>query len=200
MKVLQLLLVLTALYEIGLAVPVPGPQLILPLRQHQPFFQRPNRPLLRPGGILSGLFGQQQQAVPATPAAAGVAAPPKTPDAVVTTPAAAPVVSPTGEVAAVPDAGSAPKNPGSLFTPGGSMGGSNTDINGLLGMLNGGQFGSATAGGAGNGAVQDGAAVGQGTGIANVGPGGFGIGLGIGGAIATPLGNLAFGQGDSKDA
>ena len=62
--------------------------------------------------------------------AAGVAAPPKTPDAVVTTPAAAPVVSPTGEVAAVPDAGSAPKNPGSLFTPGGSMGGSNTDING----------------------------------------------------------------------
>jgi hypothetical protein len=130
MKVLQLLLVLTALYEIGLAVPVPGPQLILPLRQHQPFFQRPNRPLLRPGGILSGLFGQQQQAVPATPAAAGVAAPPKTPDAVVTTPAAAPVVSPAGEVAAVPDAGSAPKNPGSLFTPGGSMGGSNTDING----------------------------------------------------------------------
>ena len=130
MKVLQLLLVLTALYEIGLAVPVPGPQLILPLRQHQPFFQRPNRPLLRPGGILSGLFGQQQQAVPATPAAAGVAAPPKTPDAVVTTPAAAPVVSPTGDVAAVPDAGSAPKNPGSLFTPGGSMGGSNTDING----------------------------------------------------------------------
>jgi len=29
--------------------------------------------------------------------------------------------------------------------------------------------------------------------------GGFGIGLGIGGAIATPLGNLAFGQGDSKE-
>ncbi len=28
--------------------------------------------------------------------------------------------------------------------------------------------------------------------------GGFGIGLGIGGAIATPLGNLAFGQGDSN--
>jgi hypothetical protein len=26
---------------------------------------------------------------------------------------------------------------------------------------------------------------------------GFGIGLGIGGAIATPLGNLAFGQGES---
>jgi hypothetical protein len=25
--------------------------------------------------------------------------------------------------------------------------------------------------------------------------GGFGIGLGIGGAIQTPLGNLAFGQG-----
>jgi hypothetical protein len=40
------------------------------------------------------------------------------------------VTSPTGEVAAVPDAGAAPKNPGSLFTPGGSMGGSNTDING----------------------------------------------------------------------
>lgn len=38
-------------------------------------------------------------------------------------------------------------------------------------MLNGGQLGSATAGGAGNGAVQDGKAVGQGTGIANVGPG-----------------------------
>lgn len=28
--------------------------------------------------------------------------------------------------------------------------------------------------------------------------GGFGIGLGIGGAIATPLGDLAFGQGASK--
>jgi hypothetical protein len=27
--------------------------------------------------------------------------------------------------------------------------------------------------------------------------GGFGIGLGIGGAVATPLGNLAFGQGES---
>ena len=26
--------------------------------------------------------------------------------------------------------------------------------------------------------------------------GGFGIGLGIGGAIQTPLGNLAFGQGN----
>lgn len=29
-------------------------------------------------------------------------------------------------------------------------------------------------------------------------PGGFGIGLGVGGAVATPLGNLAFGQGESK--
>jgi len=27
--------------------------------------------------------------------------------------------------------------------------------------------------------------------------GGFGIGLGVGGAVATPLGNLAFGQGES---
>lgn len=90
----------------------------------------------------------------------------------------------------------------------------------VIGLLNGGNFGSASAAGAGNGAVQNGAAIGQGTGIANAGPGnklllkhwclifkaiwfglsgGFGIGLGIGGAIATPLGNLAFGTGESKD-
>ena len=37
--------------------------------------------------------------------------------------------------------------------------------------MNGGNFGSASAGGAGNGAVQNGAAIGQGTGIANAGPG-----------------------------
>lgn len=187
MKVLQLLLVLSTLYVAGSAMPVSDPQLLL---GRPPFFPRPHRP--RPGGFFPGMFGnvqQQQPAVPATPAVAAETpkspegADPQSPDP------ATPAVSPTGEVAV-------PKNPGSLFTPGASMG-SNTDINGLLGILNGGQLGSATAGGAGNGAVQDGAAIGQGTGIANVGPGGFGIGLGIGGAIATPLGNLAFGQGDS---
>nr|CAH0108046.1 unnamed protein product [Daphnia galeata] len=57
--------------------------------------------------------------------------------------------------------------------------------------------GSANAGGAGNGAVQNGQAIGTGTGIANAGPGGFGIGLGIGLAVATPLGNLALGEGNS---
>ena len=41
----------------------------------------------------------------------------------------------------------------------------------MLGALNGGQLGSASAGGAGNGAVKDGQAIGQGTGIANAGPG-----------------------------
>lgn len=41
----------------------------------------------------------------------------------------------------------------------------------VIGMLNGGQFGSANAGGAGSGAVQGGSAIGQGTGTANVGPG-----------------------------
>lgn len=40
-------------------------------------------------------------------------------------------------------------------------------------MLNGGQLGNASAGGAGNGAVRDGAAIGTGTGIANAGPGTF---------------------------
>jgi hypothetical protein len=180
MKVLQLLLVVAALFGIGLAVPVPEPQ-FLQLGQQQPFFQRPNRPrpFLRPGGILSGLLanGQQQPqpAVPATPAVEAV--PQKTPEAVVPAPVT-PVASPTGEVAAIPDASAAPKNPGSLFTPGGSTE-SNNDINKrkrniffllffsliillflscllckVLGMLNGGQFGSATAGGAGNGAVQ----------------------------------------------
>jgi len=128
MKVLPLL-VLIALYGIGSAVSVPDPQL-LQLGQHQPFFQRPNRPrpFLRPGGILSGLFlnGQQQPAVPPAPPA-GEVVPHKTPDAVVPAPVT-PVTSPTGEVAAVPDASAVPKNPGSLFTPGGSMG-SNTDIN-----------------------------------------------------------------------
>jgi hypothetical protein len=130
MKVLQLLLVVTALFGIGLAVPVPDPQ-FLQLGQQQPFFQRPNRPrpFLRPGGILSGLLanGQQQPqpAVPATPAVEAV--PHKTPEAVVPAPVT-PVASPTGEVAAVPDASAAPKNPGSLFTPGGSTE-SNNDIN-----------------------------------------------------------------------
>jgi hypothetical protein len=83
--------------------------------------------------------------------------------------------------------------------------------------------GAANAGGAGNGAVQNGQAIGTGTGIANAGPGmihtymmkrhgipvsliqtsnyiipgGFGIGLGIGLAVATPLGNLALGEGNS---
>lgn len=38
-------------------------------------------------------------------------------------------------------------------------------------MINNGQFGSATAGGAGSGAVQDHSAVGQGTGVANAGQG-----------------------------
>lgn len=38
-------------------------------------------------------------------------------------------------------------------------------------MLNGGQFGSATAGGAGSGGVQNHTAVGQGTGVANAGQG-----------------------------
>ncbi|KAI9552071.1 hypothetical protein GHT06_022408 [Daphnia sinensis] len=184
MTAFQLLLALATLYVAGSAMPVSDPQLLL---GRQPFFQRPHRP--RPGGFLPGLFGnpQQQPAVPATPAALVEA--PKSPEGVVpqSPDAATPAV--TGEAAV-------PKNPGSLFTPGAPMG-SNTDISGLLGMINGGQLGSATAGGAGNGAVQDGAAIGQGTGIANVGPGGFGIGLGIGGAIATPLGNLAFGQGDS---
>ena len=58
--------------------------------------------------------------------------------------------------------------------------------------------GSANAGGAGNGAVQNGMAIGQGPGIAQAGPGGFGVGLGIGLAVATPLGNFATGNGQSK--
>ena len=41
----------------------------------------------------------------------------------------------------------------------------------VTGALNGGNFGSASAGGAGNGAVQNGAAIGQGTAIANAAPG-----------------------------
>lgn len=153
-------------------MPVSDPQLLL---GRPPFFPRPHRP--RPGAFFPGMFGnvqQQQPAVPATPAVAAETpkspegADPQSPDP------ATPAVSPTGEVAV-------PKNPGSLFTPGASMG-SNTDINGrketlnlisiffffflhlyqklklfaleVLGILNGGQLGSATAGGAGNGAVQ----------------------------------------------
>ena len=94
-------------------------------------------------------------------------------------------------------------------------------------------MGGGNAAGLGSGSVSPGGqAVGQGTGIANVGPGkylhfllyksihrtnlltvisvrwlikfnfyiflgGFGIGLGIGAAIATPLGNFAIGQGES---
>ncbi|XP_059353343.1 uncharacterized protein LOC130700013 [Daphnia carinata] len=69
-------------------------------------------------------------------------------------------------------------------------------IGSLWQMLNNSQRGNATAGGAGSGSVYNNTAIGQGTGIANVGLGGFGIGLGIGGAIQTSLGNLAFGQGN----
>ncbi|EFX77749.1 hypothetical protein DAPPUDRAFT_247215 [Daphnia pulex] len=62
----------------------------------------------------------------------------------------------------------------------------------------GGLGGGANAAGAGNGAVIGNQAIGTGTGIANAGPGGFGIGVGIGVGIATPLGNFAFGDGNSK--
>ena len=41
----------------------------------------------------------------------------------------------------------------------------------VVGVLNGGQLGSANAGGAGAGSVVDNTAIGQGTGIANAGPG-----------------------------
>jgi len=57
------------------------------------------------------------------------------------------------------------------------------------------QFGS-NAGGFGNGGASNGNAIGTGVGNANAGPNGFGVGLGVGGAVATPLGNLAFGQGN----
>merc|ERR1712071_36100 len=52
------------------------------------------------------------------------------------------------------------------------------------------------AGGFGNGGASNGNAIGTGVGNANAGPTGFGVGLGVGGAVATPLGNLAFGQGN----
>ncbi|KAK4035730.1 glycine-rich protein 23-like [Daphnia magna] len=68
-------------------------------------------------------------------------------------------------------------------------------IGGGLGGLGG--LGGASAAGAGNGAVIGNQAVGTGTGIANAGPGGFGIGVGIGVGVATPLGNFAFGDGQS---
>merc|ERR1712071_410002 len=57
------------------------------------------------------------------------------------------------------------------------------------------QFGS-NAGGFGNGGASNVNAIGTGVGNANAGPNGFGFGLGVGGAVATPLGNLAFGQGN----
>lgn len=41
----------------------------------------------------------------------------------------------------------------------------------VLGALNGGQLGSANAGGAGGGSVVNGVATGQGTGVAQAGPG-----------------------------
>ncbi|XP_046444162.1 glycine-rich cell wall structural protein 1-like [Daphnia pulex] len=61
-------------------------------------------------------------------------------------------------------------------------------------------FGGANAAGFGNGFVQNNQAVGTGTGIANAGPGGFGIGLGVGAGVATPIGNFAFGDGQSISA
>ncbi|KAI9552074.1 hypothetical protein GHT06_022411 [Daphnia sinensis] len=64
-----------------------------------------------------------------------------------------------------------------------------------LGGLGG--LGGASAAGAGNGAVIGNQAIGTGTGIANAGPGGFGIGVGVGVGVATPLGNFAFGDGQS---
>lgn len=190
---MKILLVMAAFYAFGSALP--APQFFFPQGNRQ----RPQRPFFRPGGPLGlGILVPheqrpgQQPATPAVPAtAAAVPSPVADPPPPIPS---TPVVNPTGEV--VPAAGAVPVNPGSLFTDGQGAN-NNNQLAGLLGMLNGGQLGSATAGGAGNGAVQDGKAVGQGTGIANVGPGGFGIGLGIGGAIATPLGNLAFGQGDS---
>merc|ERR1712071_446446 len=51
--------------------------------------------------------------------------------------------------------------------------------------------------GFGNGATNQGAAIGTGTGIANAPPGGFGVGLGVGGAIQTPFGSQTFGQGNA---
>jgi len=52
------------------------------------------------------------------------------------------------------------------------------------------------AAGIGNGAVQNnGPAIGTGTGIVDAGPNGFGVALGIGGAIDTPFGTHTFGQG-----
>nr|CAH0108043.1 unnamed protein product [Daphnia galeata] len=42
-----------------------------------------------------------------------------------------------------------------------------------------------------------GQAIGTGTGIANPGPGGVGVALGVGGAVASPVGNFAIGEGQS---
>lgn len=86
-------------------------------------------------------------------------------------------------------------------------------------------FNGGNAAGFGSGAVQPGGGqvVGTGTGIANPGPGtlhsdfsnkkdgvlgakillsyyllgGFGVALGVGGAVASPVGNFAIGQGES---
>ena len=49
--------------------------------------------------------------------------------------------------------------------------------------------------GFGNGGAGNGLATGTGVGQAQAPPGGFGAALGVGGAIATPFGNLAIGQG-----
>merc|ERR1712035_283499 len=55
----------------------------------------------------------------------------------------------------------------------------------------------ASSAGFGNGSAGNGQAIGTGTGIANGGPNGFGVGLGVGGAISTPFGSQTFGQGNS---
>jgi len=61
------------------------------------------------------------------------------------------------------------------------------------------QFGFGQFGNQGNlnGATGGRPTTGTGVGNANAGPNGFGAAIGVGGAVATPLGNFAVGQGHS---
>ena len=61
----------------------------------------------------------------------------------------------------------------------------------------GGTGSTAVAGGSGMVDPESGQAVGTGTGIVDAGPNGFGVALGVGGAIDTPFGTHTFGQGNS---